>query len=153
MSGRIVATFAAFLYGLLGVILWESGGVPAPLMLSLGGAATFSAIILVVAASRKPRIGALIERAALGVLIAFFALVYGVVAWDTDLGRVLFSSEGARFLVRYAGVLLFTVPTAWTFLYLTGRLGDDGRGGPGTADEVYRAGYRAGFAAGRETDG
>lgn len=149
MSGRIAATVAAFLYGLLGAVLWVAGGVPAPLMLVLGGAATFSAVILVVAAARPPRIGALVERAAVGVLIAFFALVYAVVAWDTEMGRVLFSSEGARFLVRYAGVLLFTLPTLWTYLYLKGQLGDDGRGGA-TADEAWKAGYQAGFAAGRD---
>lgn len=107
-------------------------GVPAFLLIALGAGCVFSAVVLVAAAIRRPWIGALIERAVIAVLIAFFALVYSLVAYDTELGRQIFSTEEARFLVRGAAVLLFAVPTVWVMLYLTGRLGDDGKGGSNT---------------------
>lgn len=97
--------------------------VPALLILLLTAFAVASAFVLVRAAFVKPRIGALAERAAVGVLIAFFGCVYSVVAIDTEAGRAVFSTEVARVVVRLAVVALLALPTLWSFLYLTGRLG------------------------------
>lgn len=97
--------------------------VPALLILLLTACACASAFVLVKAAFVKPRIGALVERAAVAVLIAFFGVVYSIVALDTDAGRAIFTTEAARLVIRVAVVALLALPTYWSFLYLTGRLG------------------------------
>lgn len=82
-----------------------------------------SAFVLVRAAFVKPRIGALTERAVIGVLLAFFGVVYTLVALDTELGRVVLTTDLSRFVVRCAVVGILSIPTYWTLLYWTGRLG------------------------------
>ena len=97
--------------------------IPGLLILLLTLFAVGSAVVLVRAAFVKPRIGALAERAAVGVLIAFFGCVYSVVALDTEAGRVVLSTEIARTITRLAVVALLALPSLWSLLYLTGRLG------------------------------
>lgn len=97
--------------------------VPAVLIGFLTVFAVISAVVLARAAFLKPRIGALTERAVIGALLAFFGVVYTVVALDTELGRVVLTTDLARFVVRCAVVAILSIPTYWTFLYLTGRLG------------------------------
>ena len=97
--------------------------IPGAIIAILAAIATFSALILVRAAFIKPRIGALTERAVIAVIIAILGVVYAAVALDTEAGRVIFSQDWARFAVRFVVVLLLAIPTWWTFLYLTGRLG------------------------------
>lgn len=82
-----------------------------------------SAIILVRAAVRRPRVGALMERATAAVVIAAFGVVYTIVAFDTELG--LLDLDGARLVVRLGVVALLCVPVWWTALYLAGKLGSD----------------------------
>ena len=82
-----------------------------------------SAIILVRAAVRRPRVGALMERATAAVVIAAFGVVYTIVAFDTELG--LLDLDGARLAVRLGVVALLCVPVWWTALYLAGKLGSD----------------------------
>ena len=86
-------------------------------------AAVPSAIILVRAAVRRPRVGALMERATAAVVIAAFGVVYTIVAFDTELG--LLDLDGARLVVRLGVVALLCVPVWWTALYLAGKLGSD----------------------------
>ena len=95
-----------------------------PMLLTLFAVTSiFSAVILVRAALVKPHIGALVERAILAVLLAVFGVIYSIVALNTELGRILFSSEAARVLVRVMVIIVLGVPTYWTYLLLTGRLG------------------------------
>lgn len=82
-----------------------------------------SAIILVRAAVRRPRVGALMERATAAVVIAAFGVVYTIVAFDTELG--ILDLDGARLVVRLGVVALLCVPVWWTALYLAGKLGSD----------------------------
>jgi len=84
-----------------------------------------SAIILVRAAVRRPRVGALMERATAAVVIAAFGVVYTIVAFDTELGRPILDLDGARLVVRLGVVALLCVPVWWTALYLAGKLGSD----------------------------
>ena len=85
--------------------------------------AVASAVVLCRAAFVKPRIGALVERAAVAVLIAFFGVIYSVIAINTDAGRALLSMEAARIIVRSAVIALLALPTVWSALYFTRRLG------------------------------
>lgn len=94
-------------------------------MLGLGFVGSFCSAILIVAALQKPRIGALTERAVLGVLLALFAIVAAISALNTDANAALFPVEVARVLVRILIIALEVVPVAWVYLYLTGRLGGD----------------------------
>lgn len=104
--------------------------IPAALLAVLTVVSCVSAALLVVAAIQKPRIGALVERAIIGVFLAFFGVLYTLVAADTEFGRVILSTEEARFVSRSAVVMILSIPTVWMVLYLTHRLGDNGKGGP-----------------------
>lgn len=94
-------------------------------ILVLGSVGWFCSAVLVTAAIRKPRIGALTERAFLGILLALFATVAGIAALNTDANAALFPVELARVLVRVLIIALEVVPVVWVYLYFTGRLGGD----------------------------
>ena len=103
--------------------------IPAALLAVLTVISCMSAFLLVVAASKKPHIGALTERAIIGVFLAFFGVLYTLVAADTEFGRVILSTDEARFVSRAAVVMVLSIPTVWMVLYVSGRLGDNGKGG------------------------
>lgn len=87
-----------------------------------------SAVILIRAA-HGAHIGALTERAIAAVAIAIFGTVYSLVVLDAEVLGVLTAADAV--MVRRAAVLvLLAVPIWWMVLYLTGRLGDDGKDGP-----------------------
>lgn len=72
-------------------------------------------------------IGALNERAVIAIGIAGFGTVCSIVTYNTDV-TMLFTAESVRFWFRFAVVLLLLLPVVWAVLYMTGSLGDDGRG-------------------------
>jgi hypothetical protein len=127
-----LAAFAAFLGVMAAAVVVAPAFVDRllpPLLGLFAVGAVFSAVILVRAALVQPRIGALVERAILAVLLAVFGVIYAIVALNTELGRALFSTEVARVVVRFMVITVLAVPTYWTWLLLTGRLGDNGKGG------------------------
>lgn len=85
--------------------------------------ATASAVVLCRAAFRKPRIGALVERAVVAAVIAFFGVICSVLVVNTDGRQLILSREQASLLFRASLLFLLGIPTFWSFLYLTGRLG------------------------------
>lgn len=98
-------------------------------ILPLAVFAWMSAAILIIAARRRPNIGALTERAVVAVGIASFGTIYSVVVVNSEVVR-LFDLGVAVVVVRLAVVGLLCLPAFWSFAYITGRLGDDGKGGP-----------------------
>lgn len=82
-----------------------------------------STAVLIWAARRKPRIGALMERAVIAFVIAVFLSAIAVIIWNTESERVLFPTEVARVIFRIAVLGLGLVPVAWVILWWTGRLG------------------------------
>ena len=95
------------------------------LILILAAFGWISAAVLVNAARKRPRIGVLTERAALGVLVAVFVTLYGLAAFNSDAGFPLIGPETVRTVIRLLVVGLGLVPVYWVALYLTGRLGSD----------------------------
>lgn len=85
--------------------------------------AVVSAVLLVNAAVRRPYIGALVERAAIGVLIAGFGVVSAILVLNTEADHALFDIETARILFRLFLLGLLGVPSFWVWLYRSGRLG------------------------------
>lgn len=100
----------------------------APLIWVLTLLAWTSTIVLVRAA-RRAHIGALTERAVLATVLSVFGTAYSFVVFNADVVRVV-AIEQVVALVRGGVILLLLVPVYWMFLYRTGRLGDDGKGGP-----------------------
>lgn len=97
-----------------------------PLVIGLlAGVAWISAAILAHAAWRRPRIGALTERAVIAVVFAILGTFYFLVTVNTTTGYALLPLEAARFVVRLLVVVVLLIPAWWTFLYLSGRLGGD----------------------------
>lgn len=85
--------------------------------------AVISAALLVRAASRRPWIGALVERAGIGAIIAAFGVTSAILVLNTETGRALIDAETARILFRITLLALLAVPTFWDYLYYSGRLG------------------------------
>lgn len=83
----------------------------------------FSTTLLLRAAWKRPRIGALTERAAIAVVLAIFGSVCVVLVLNTEAGGALIQLEAARFLFRVCLVILLLIPAYWLVLYLTNRLG------------------------------
>jgi hypothetical protein len=82
-----------------------------------------STFLLVTRAVRKPRIGALTERAALSVLLSLFGTLCVLLVYNTETGNTLIPTEVARALFRVCLFLLLFVSPAWVLLYATNRLG------------------------------
>jgi len=78
-----------------------------------------STAILVRHALHKPRVGALTERAILAVIISITGTL-SIVVLVVATGEM---SEPARNVLRLAMLALLGVPSYWTYLYYSGRLG------------------------------
>jgi len=87
-----------------------------------------SALVLIRAA-HGAHIGALTERAIVATVLAVFGTVYSLVVLNAEVVKAL-GLDTAVTIVRVVVVFLLMLGPYWTFLYLTGRLGDDGKGGP-----------------------
>lgn len=94
-----------------------------PLVFLLTGGAWASFIVLGRAASHRPRIGALTERAFIAFVIAALGTIACVIVLNTDSGRPYFDSDTASFVFRAAMLVVLSIPSAWLLLWLTGRLG------------------------------
>lgn len=86
-----------------------------------------SVIVLAWAANHKPRIGALTERAVIGVFIAIMVVSGAAITFNRLSGYSLFPVEVARIIFLTSLLLLAFVPVAWLWLWITGRLGDGSR--------------------------
>jgi len=97
---------------------------------AIWGLAVFAwvSVLILVRAARREHIGALTERAVVAVVIAIFGTVYSGVVANAEVAR-LFDTQSMVVLVRFGVIVLLLLPIYWTLLYLTGRLGDDGKGG------------------------
>lgn len=99
-----------------------------PVLIVIGAVVSWlSAIGLVYAASiASPKVGALTERAILGLIISAFLTVYAFVAYNTESGFEFFPFESTVALLRIAVLGLSMVAPVWLLLWWTGRLGDGG---------------------------
>jgi hypothetical protein len=93
------------------------------LILILAGFGWASTMILVNAARKRPRIGILTERAAIGVFLSLFVSIYALAALNSDTGFSWLDSQTVKTVVRVLVVILCFIPVYWVFLYLTDRLG------------------------------
>lgn len=101
-----------------------------PEVIALGAVISWVSAVSLVWAARhaKPRVGALTERAIIAVLISTFLTMYAFVAWNTNAGYPLFDFDAGLRLLRGLVLLLSLVSPLWLVLWLTGRLGDGGKG-------------------------
>lgn len=83
-----------------------------------------SAVVLLRAARRKPRIGALTERAAIAIAIAIMVTAGGLLTINRTTEHTLFPVEIARVVFSLAVIVVGAVPLGWTWLWYSGRLGD-----------------------------
>lgn len=82
-----------------------------------------SALVLVRAARRPPRIGALTERAIIAIAIAIMVSAGGLLTYNRTIDYDLFGIEAARVMFSLSVILIGTLPVAWTVLWFFGRLG------------------------------
>jgi hypothetical protein len=99
-------------------------GLLPPALVLLALASWVSTALLLRAAWKRPRIGALTERATIAVVLAIFGSVCVVLVLNTDSGHALIPVEAALILFRICLLILLLIPTYWLVLYLTNRLGD-----------------------------
>jgi len=90
--------------------------------------AWLSAAVLVRAA-RGAQIGALTERAIVAVGLAVFGTAYSLAVYNTEIARLL-PDDVVMLCLRLFVIAVLLLPCYWTLLYLSGRLGDNGDGGP-----------------------
>lgn len=83
-----------------------------------------STFLLARAAWIKPRIGALTERALIGVMLSTTGTVGLVLRFNAEAGFPLFPLEVGRVIFVLSLLWLLVVPVSWLGLYITGRLGD-----------------------------
>jgi hypothetical protein len=81
-----------------------------------------SAAILVHASRRRPRVGALTERATVAVVVAIFGTVYSATVTNAEVGG-WFDIPTMVLIIRCAVILLLLMPVWWVYLYATRRLG------------------------------
>lgn len=81
-----------------------------------------STFLLVKAALVKPRIGALIDRALIALIISAFGTVSMLLVINTETGWAFFALDVATATFRLSVLGLLLVPTLWIVLYLTDRL-------------------------------
>lgn len=79
--------------------------------------------LLVARAIRRPRIGALTERAGLSVLLALFGTLCVVLVYNTETGQSVLPIDAARTAFRVCLFLMLLVSPAWLLLFITNRLG------------------------------
>lgn len=87
-----------------------------------------SAAILIRAARKRPRIGALTERAVIAGVITIMVVSGVSITINRVSGYNLFPIEVARAMFLASLVMLEFVPVGWCVLLLTRRLGNGGRG-------------------------
>lgn len=92
-------------------------------VVALAAIAVISAFLLVRAALERPYIGALVERAVIAVVIAAFGVVSAFLILNSETGRMLVPAQIASIIFRLTLLVLLAVPSYWTWLYWTGRLG------------------------------
>lgn len=82
-----------------------------------------SVVLLVQEANKEPHIGALTERAVIGIDIAVMVGSGVLITINRITGYSLFPIEVARFVFLGSLILLEFVPVFWLYLLLTRRLG------------------------------
>jgi len=125
MSLRSVLAYV-LAFTLLAVVVFAAGVAPTaltPIAFILTGGAWLSFVVLGRAAMRKPRIGALTERAFIAFVIAALGSVSCAIVLNTDSGHAYFPTEVASLLFRLAIIAVLAVPTLWLVLWMTGQLG------------------------------
>jgi hypothetical protein len=124
----VIAYTATF--SILALIVFAAGVQPSaltPVAFILTGAAWLSFLVLGRAATRRPRIGALTERAFIALVVASLGTVSCLIVLNTDNGHAFFTTEVASLLFRLAIIAVLAVPALWLVLWLTGRLGQTDR--------------------------
>jgi len=96
-----------------------------PLLWLLTGFAWISFGVLVWAAFEVPRITALSERTLIAFLIALLGTVASLLRYNADTGLSLFPQSTAVLIFVLVILAVLLVPTAWLFLFVLGRLGDE----------------------------
>lgn len=99
-----------------------------PLVFALGCfavAAWGSTALLVRAALRKPRIGALTERAILAFIISAYGTLGVLLLWNRESGFTLLPINVARDLFTASLFAVFFMPVVWLILFAANRLGGD----------------------------
>jgi hypothetical protein len=101
-----------------------SPSVPAIILWLLPPLSWIATVILVRAARKPPRIGALTERAVLALVFAIAVTVYAyVVTLNVELGRPFLDVTATRFVVRALFIAIGLAPLWWLWAYWRGRLG------------------------------
>lgn len=101
-----------------------SAAILTPFLIAFSGLAWLSFIVLARAAIRKPRIGALTERAVLAFLLAVLGTVSSFLAANRDTGHALFTTIVAGWIFGVTVIVVVAVPTFWLLLWALGRLGE-----------------------------
>jgi len=96
-----------------------------PFLFALTAGAWVSVVVLAHFAHAGPRIGALTERAFVGLTIAVLGSVASVLALNTDLGSPWFTADVRSLIFRLSILAVLAVPCVWLVLWLAGRLGED----------------------------
>lgn len=96
-----------------------------PFLFVLTAGAWVSTVVLAYFALTGPRIGALTERAFVGLTIAVLGSVASVLALNTDLGYLWFTDVVRSLVFRLSILAVLAVPCVWLVLWLAGRLGED----------------------------
>ena len=86
--------------------------------------AVASFLVLANAAHRRPRIGALTERAFIAGVLAFLGIVASILRHNTDTGFSIMPQPIAALLFAVTMLVVLAIPTAWLVLWLLGRLGE-----------------------------
>lgn len=97
------------------------------LALALAPFSVISTVLLARSAVIRPRIGALVERTVIAVVIAVMVVSGALITLNRISGYSLFPVEVSRLLFLLSLITLAMVPVAWLALYVTGRLGDGSR--------------------------
>lgn len=101
--------------------------MPSTVIVLAAAGAWICAVILMIAAYRRPRVGALVERASIAAGLAIFGTIYGVIATHTDLGLGIIDDQAAKTIIRVGVVIVVGIlPAVWVVLWATGRLGTSG---------------------------
>ncbi len=94
-----------------------------PLLFILTALAWLSVWLFAGPTLARPRIGALTERAWIGVVIAAMGTVFCILVLNSDAAHRFIDVELVQRLSRLTILAVLLVPAIWIFLYITGRLG------------------------------
>lgn len=126
MTYRVIAS-SSFVFTMLAIVaigLGVTARTLTPMVVILTAGAITSFLVLTNAARRKPRIGALTERAFIAFLIAVLGTVSCAIVINTDAGHPLFDAVTASLVFRIAIIAVLAVPSVWLVLWYAGRLGE-----------------------------